>query len=427
MTTRRTSERSPVAPSKSPIDNQTGRTPLRRDDQQWVLDYMIQETGKTYHFQGEGRGELPKSVRSHAMISKHLGKDALRLERLAGREEAAGHPETALDFYYHAAVAFGRAQHPIFDLNEQKRFLYAGLRRCYDKVCELAPYSLEHIDIPWGDTVVSGNLHLNPQVSGPAPVIFYVPGCDTFKEAYPNPHFNFAHQRGMHIFSFEGPGGAESNLRGIRLTATNFEEAASAALDHLVQRPEIDPEQVAVYANSFGSFWGMRFAAHDPRVKAVAAMQASIAEKFIQTDLESPRWKQLFAFITQAESEAELDAVMRDMTMDGYMERIQAPSLMTVGEYDPRAPLEEVYQLFDQLTAPGELWVMVDQHHDLKIGNQGGALWTRTTQGVAVDWLRDRLRGLPLDHPGQVRRVQGADGPNSPSVEHKRQWYDDLA
>jgi hypothetical protein len=36
----------------SPIDHQRGRTPLRRDAQQWLLDYLIQETGKVFHFQG---------------------------------------------------------------------------------------------------------------------------------------------------------------------------------------------------------------------------------------------------------------------------------------------------------------------------------------------------------------------------------------
>lgn len=408
----------------SPIDNQSGRTPLRRDDQQWVLDYLIQETGKTYHFQGGGRGELPRSVRSHAMISKHVGRDAQRVERLAAAEAAAGHRETALDYYYLAAVAYGRAQHPIFDLDDQKRFLYSGLRRCFDQVCALAPYPLEHVDIPWNGTLVSGNLHLNPDVSGPAPVVFYIPGCDTFKEAYPHPHFNFAHQRGMHIFSFEGPGSAECNLRGIPLTADNYEQAAGAALDYLVGRPEIDAEQVVVYANSFGSYWGMRFAAHDDRVRAVAAMQTSIADKYVQTDLESPRWKQLFAFSTQAGSEGELDAIMRAMTMDGYMERIRCPVLMTVGEYDPRASLAEIYRLYDQLQVPAELWVMADQHHDLQIGNQGGALWTRTSQGVAVDWLADRLRGVPVDRPNEVRFVQGIEGPHSPSVEFKRHWYE---
>jgi dienelactone hydrolase len=156
-------------------------------------------------------------------------------------------------------------------------------------------------------------------------LLFYIPGCDSFKEVFPHPHFNVAHQRGMHVFSFDGPGQPESNLRGIRLTADNYEEAASTVLDHLLKRPEIDPEKVVLYAASFGGFWGMRFAAKDHRIKATFATQASICNKYIHTDLESPRWKQLFAFLTQAEDEEELDKIMQDMTMDGYMERIRCP------------------------------------------------------------------------------------------------------
>lgn len=30
-----------------------GRAPLARDSQQWMLDYLIQETGKVFHFQSE--------------------------------------------------------------------------------------------------------------------------------------------------------------------------------------------------------------------------------------------------------------------------------------------------------------------------------------------------------------------------------------
>ena len=37
-----------------------GRAPLARDSQQWMLDYLIQETGRVFHFQGEGRGRLPR-------------------------------------------------------------------------------------------------------------------------------------------------------------------------------------------------------------------------------------------------------------------------------------------------------------------------------------------------------------------------------
>ena len=66
-----------------------GRARLARDSQQWVLDYLVQETGKVFHFQGEGRGNLPRAVRSHSMISKHVGQSARRLEALARTEAEA--------------------------------------------------------------------------------------------------------------------------------------------------------------------------------------------------------------------------------------------------------------------------------------------------------------------------------------------------
>jgi dipeptidyl aminopeptidase/acylaminoacyl peptidase len=131
----------------------------------------------------------------------------------------------------------------------------SGVRRCYEQVCALAPYRLEHIDIPWNGTLVSGNLHLCPGTE-PRPLIFYIPGCDTMKEGWPHPQFNFAHARGMHVFSFDGPGQAECNLRGIKLTSSNYEEAASTAIDYLVNRPEVDAERIGVYGVSFGSHWG---------------------------------------------------------------------------------------------------------------------------------------------------------------------------
>jgi len=243
-------EEHPMARTKTTV---RGRTPLARDSQQWMLDYLIQETGKVFHFQGDGRGRLPKSVRSHDMISKHLGLAARRMEAMAKAEADAGHRETALDFYFQATVQYAGAQHVVFENNDEKRYLYAGVRRCYDQVIALAPYRIEHIDIPWNGTMISGNLHLCPG-RDVAPLVFYVPGCDTVKEAWPHPHFNPALQRGMHVFCFDGPGHAESNLRGIRVTADSFEDAASAALDHLLTRPEIDAARVGVYAISFGAF-----------------------------------------------------------------------------------------------------------------------------------------------------------------------------
>jgi dipeptidyl aminopeptidase/acylaminoacyl peptidase len=359
------------------------------------------------------------------MISKHVGLQARRIEALAQAEAAAGHPETALDFYFQATVLYAGAQHIIFETNDEKRDLYAGVRRCYDQVMALAPYRIEHVDIPWNGTLVSGNLHLCPNKTT-APLVFYVPGCDTLKEAWPHPHFNPAHQRGMHVFSFDGPGHAESKLRGMRLTADNFEEAASTALDYLVQRPEIDAEHIGVYGISLGSFWGLRFAARDQRIRAIAAPASTYCEKYFLMDLESPRWKQLFAYLTDSTTEAELDAVTSDMTLDGYMARIACPTLLAAGEYDPRSPLDEIYRMFDQLTVPAELWVFADQHHMPSIGGgESGANWATPLHSVMCDWLRDRFANKPLRHPGEVVYVEAnSAGPNSTTVARKRKWYE---
>jgi hypothetical protein len=42
---------------------------------------------------------------------------------------------------------------------------------------------------------------------------------------------------------------------------------------------------------------------------------------------------------------------------------------------------------------------------------------------MVIDWLRDRLAGKPVAHPGQVLYMQGSTGPNSPNVQSKRKWY----
>ena len=409
----------------SPARAKKGKPHLHRDNQQWFFDWMVKETGKTFHFQPDGRGRLPKSVRSHDMISKHVGMAAKKSERLAQAEMEAGHKETAMELYYSAALQYADAQHVVFETNDEKKFLHGGVIRCYDKVRELAPYKIEHVDVPWNGTVVSGNLHLAPG-EGAKPLIFYVPGCDQTKEAWPHPYYNQALQRGMHVFSFDGPGQGESNLRGIRLTDDNYEDAAGAVIDTLMKRKEVDAKKIGVYALSFGSFWGMRIAAKNRNVAAAAAPWASFVDKYYLMTEESPRYKQLFAYLTQSSSEAELDAVWQKMTMEGLMDKVTCPTLIVTGEYDPRAPVDEVYRLFDQMKAPAELWVLPDQHHNGSITQKGrSSVWEADIHAFVCDWLRERFNGVALKHPGKSMWIDpNGAGPNAPGVSYKRRWFD---
>ncbi len=409
----------------SPARAKKGKPHLHRDNQQWFFDWMVKETGKTFHFQPDGRGRLPKSVRSHDMIAKHVGMAAKKSERLAQAEMEAGHKETAMELYYSAALLYADAQHVVFETGEEKKFLHGGVIRCYDKVRELAPYKIEHVDVPWNGTVVSGNLHLAPG-DGAKPLIFYVPGCDQTKEAWPHPYYNQALQRGMHVFSFDGPGQGESNLRGIKLTDDNYEDAAGVVIEYLMKRKEVDAKKIGVYALSFGSFWGMRIAAKNRNVAAAAAPWASFVDKYYLMTEESPRYKQLFAYLTQSSCEAELDAVVEKMTMDGLMDKVTCPTLIVAGEYDPRAPIDEVYRAFDEMKAPAELWVLPDQHHNGSVTQKSRAsVWEADIHAFVCDWLRERFNGVPVKHPGKSMWIDpNGAGPNAPGISYKRRWFD---
>src|SRR5258708_35208950 len=119
-------------------------------------------------------------------------------------------------------------------------------------------------------------------------------------------------------------------------------------LDALVKRPEVDADRIGTYGTGMGGFWAMRVAAHDPRIKA-AATKSSYAEKSHVNTEDSPRYKQLFAFLTQASSEAELDKTMGAMTLEGHMEQVRCPALLVVGEDDHRDPIDEAYRPFERL------------------------------------------------------------------------------
>lgn len=83
------------------------------------------------------------------------------------------------------------------------------------------------------------------------------------------------------------------------------------------------------------------------------------------------------------------------MTTEGLMEKIACPTLLVTGEYDPRAPVEEVFRLFDQMKAPAERWLMPDQHHNSSITTGArSAVWEADIHAFMCDWLRERMRAI---------------------------------
>lgn len=391
----------------------------RRDGQQWILDWVIQQSGREQNFEYSER-RFPSGVKSHAMIPAAMYKRGLHVEALARRAERQGHAITARSLYWRAMKDYQVAEHAIFDdASPDKIYLNQRLGVCMDRIIASAAPAIERVEVPWNGTSIAGLLHLAPEPAS-APTVLFLPGMDMSKEVFPDPDDNPFSKRGMNLLCIDGPGQGITNLRGIKVTSTNYENAASAAVDYLLSRSDVGQNGVAVSGISMGSYWAMRLASIDSRVRAVAAGVACFGPKQYIFDEASPRFKQAFMHMAGTRDEAAFDRMTTEMHLFGRSSGISCPCLMVTGQYDPLTRLEDSLRVFRELKGPRELWVLEDEFH----GSGRGAAGLQALGGLAVfpylaDWLGDVLRGADvanLDRKVYVRKQHG-DGPYGPPVD----------
>ena len=139
-----------------------------------------------------------------------------------------------------------------------------------------------------------------------------------------------------------------------------------------------------------GSYWGMRLAAIDKRVKAVATAAACYGPKDAIFEQASPRFKQVFMYMAGIHDEDEFDEFAAQMILDDLASDVTCPALQVTGEYDPLAPLETVLPIYEKVSGPKELWVIEnDFHNPRNRPNFGGIDFF----GFLADWLNDALAG----------------------------------
>lgn len=127
------------------------------------------------------------------------------------------------------------------------------------------------------------------------------------KERHFDPRNNPVIRRNMHMIAMDGPGQGMSNIRKIRVTHDNYERAASAVIDYLLTRPEVDPGGIVMFGNSMGSFWAIHTAASDSRIKAVATGASCFGAKTAIFEQSSPRFKQVFMYMAGYDKEEAFD------------------------------------------------------------------------------------------------------------------------
>jgi dienelactone hydrolase len=320
-------------------------------------------------------------------VVKEWVRTARQEEELAREAEAAGHRESAAEFYYRAALYYGPACGVLHENTPKKHELYAKLVGCYEKFIALNPEGhVRRVEIPFENgKTIPGILQTVPGVDK-APCVLVVPGMDTIKEYMPSPYHNHFRRRGMATLTIDGPGQGESNVRETWVTLDNYERAGSAAIDFLEKTPGIDASRIGGYGWSMGSYWVPRIAAHDPRLKAVVGAMGVYGQKDTIFKYSKPAYRANYMYMSNIHDEAQFDAMAAQMTLMPIVEKIRCPTLLAMGEYDELCPLEDAEELYRMLRCPKELWVYENETHTF--GSRLPDFYLHV-----ADWLRDALEG----------------------------------
>lgn len=366
--------------SRKSLPDEDWTNEYSRRGQAWIHDKFFAEDGieaffpETTNFELEWGFKLSdlnrvfddaKTVR---MAMDTLVKLGDHLYRVAQHKADEGLEQTAMEYYHRAGLCYSRAQWSILDEDsEDKHHLHGRCVECFDRVREYNPYyeiDRVEIDLPFTDTQMPALFHRAGDEN--APTVLFVPGMDMVKEQLPNPLDNRFYNRGMNVLVIDGPGQGEARLRGICDDEHDkYQRAGRAAVDWLVDQPEVDADRIGVFGWSMGSYWAPRVAHEDNRLSALAVALGTFYSKDLIFEQAQPFFKERFMYMAGITDEDEFDEFTEDMTLHGIDEQIDVPTFIAHGEYDELQTREQGKRFFDMLSGPKHLQLYENQFHPL--------------------------------------------------------------
>jgi dipeptidyl aminopeptidase/acylaminoacyl peptidase len=358
------------------------------------LDWDQGRSGKILRNCGPGvegdLREISRRVQKFTDIPREFSRAAQRREELAQEADKAGHEVEAREHYYIAATFYSNAMWAVYEDGNARRIAWGERKRaCYDKFIQHAGRVIERVELPYEGKTISALLHLPPRTKSgeKIPCVLYIPGMDGVKEDNPIYGDPFM-EREIAVLAIDGPGQGETRARGIKCTASNYEDAGKLACDYLVKRPEIDANRLAIMGSSMGSYWGPRVAAAEARFKACGVSGVCVEPgQYTIFNTASPTFKLNYMYMSGYNDEAAFDEFAKTLTLKDVASKITCPYLVVAGEDDELCPIEFVYEFMKEIRAPKVLVVYEGEKHSIR---------NPRSRTLIVDWLTDRLTGKPF-------------------------------
>jgi dienelactone hydrolase len=323
-----------------------------------------------------------------------------KLCALAEEDEVRGRLISAGDKYNRAAIYLLTAERLQAHGAPGRVELYRRFLDVFARGVQLSGDNCERVEIPYGDVHISGLYVRAEGGAKPAPILVQVNGLDSTKEMkYRVGLPAWLAKRGVSSLVIDQPGTGEAlRLHGMH-AVYDSERWASKVVDWLETRADVDPKRIGLEGVSLGGYYCPRAVAFEPRFAMGVVWGANHDWRDVQKkrlakegSFPVPHYWEHVRWVWGAKDQEEFMAIAENVHLDGVLDRIKVPFLVTHGQKDSQIPLHWAERTYEQLvnSPKRELKVFTEREG----GVQHSSFDNSANAGAYIaDWVAETLGG----------------------------------
>ncbi len=322
-----------------------------------------------------------------------------KLTELADEDEARGRAFSASDKLERAALYLLVAERMQAQGSDGRAESYLKALAAFERSSRLGKLDRERVEIPLAEGTMPA-LYTQAPGAGPHPVVVFCNGLDSCKELLYWSRLPMAlARRGVSCLCVDQPGSGEAlRLQGLPVDP-HSESWASKAVDWLEVQPEIAAERIGMTGISLGGHFAPRAVAFEPRFASGAVWGANhdwreVQDRRLEREGEHPV-PHYWAHVCWAFGARDIDdfrAKSADMHLDGVMERISVPFLVTHGQKDRQISLEYARRSYDRLVNSPKRELKIFTEREGGVEHVGADNMSFACDYIA-DWFAETLGG----------------------------------
>ncbi|HTN13268.1 MAG TPA: alpha/beta fold hydrolase [Sphingomonadaceae bacterium] len=324
---------------------------------------------------------------------------AQTLLELATEDEDRGRGFSASDKLERASLYLLVAERMQQQGSAGREETYRNALAAFERSTRLGSLNRERVEIPLSQGTMPALL-VRGTGEGPRPAVVYCNGLDSCKELLVWSRLPEAlARRGISTLCVDQPGTGEAlRLQGLPVDPAS-EHWASKAVDWLERDEAIDAAHIGMVGISLGGHFAPRAVAYEPRFASGAVWGANhnwreVQDRRMRREGENPvphYWAHVFWAFGASDMEDFLEK-STDMNLNGHMDRITVPFLVTHGESDRQISVEYAHQAYDQLVNSPRRELKIFTRREGGVEHVGADNMSYARDYIA-DWFAETLGG----------------------------------